>query len=178
MKSKIYVPFIGAVLMALAVFMAQAQQQPKKDTANGMGGMNHEQMNKRGDRVMGFDHSKTTHHFRLLPQGGTIEITANSPQDAESRDQIRSHLGHITKMFGDGNFNAPMLIHEQIPPGVPVMQKLKTEIEYRFEQTERGATIHISTANRKALSAIHKFLRFQIKEHKTGDSCFSIANRR
>jgi len=39
-----------------------------------------------------------------------------------------------------------------------------------FEETERGATIHISTANSKALEAIYKFLRFQINEHKTGDS--------
>lgn len=167
MKSRIYVAFVGAVLTALTVLMTQGQQQPKKDST---AGMNHEQMNKRGDHVMGFDHNKTTHHFRLSPQGGTIEITANSPEDTGSRDQIRSHLGHITKMFGDGDFNAPMLIHEQIPPGVPVMQKLKNEIEYRLDETERGATIHISTSNRKALSAIHKFLRFQIKEHKTGDS--------
>ena len=73
-------------------------------------------------------------------------------------------------MFAAGNFNAPMLIHEQTPPGVPVMQKLKSEIDYRLEETERGASIHISTTNGKALQAIHKFLRFQIKEHKTGDS--------
>ena len=132
--------------------------------------MSHEEMNKRGDHVMGFDHTKTTHHFRLLSDGGAIEITANSPKDTDSRDQIRGHLGHISKMFAEGNFNAPMLIHAQTPPGVPVMQKLKNEISYRFEETERGATILISTSNRKALEAIHKFLKFQIREHKTGDS--------
>ena len=156
--------------MALAFVMVHAQQQRKKDDMNGMAGMSNDEMNKRGDQVMGFDHNKTTHHFRLLPQGGTIQITANAVDDTESRDQIRSHLGHITKMFAAGNFNAPMLIHEQTPPGVPVMQKLKSEIEYRFEETERGASMHISTRNGKALQAIHKFLRFQIKEHKTGDS--------
>jgi hypothetical protein len=169
MKSRTYLAYVSAVMMALSVFRVQAQQQSKKMTSD-MAGMADEQMNKRGDHVMGFDHTKTTHHFRLLPQGGTIEITANSAEDTESRDQIRSHLGHISKMFAEGNFNAPMLIHEQTPPGVPVMQKLKSEIEYRFEETERGASIHISTANSKALLAIYKFLRFQIKEHKTGDS--------
>lgn len=102
----------------------------------------------------------------LSPQGGTIEITANSLEDTESRDQIRLHLGHISKMFAAGESNATMLIHEQTPPGVPVMQKLKNEIDYRFE-AERGAAIHISTNNGKALQAIYKFLRFQIKEHKT-----------
>jgi len=170
MKRRIYLAFIGGVLMALAFVMVHAQQQRKKDDMNGMAGMSNDEMNNRGDQVMGFDHNKTTHHFRLLPQGGTIEITANAVDDTESRDQIRSHLGHITKMFAAGNFNAPMLIHEQTPPGVPVMQKLKSEIEYRFEETERGASMHISTRNGKALQAIHKFLRFQIKEHKTGDS--------
>ena len=157
------------VMMTFMILMVQAQQ-PTKDNGNGMPGMSNEEMNKRGDHVMGFDHNKTTHHFRLTPQGGTIEITANSSEDTESRDQIRSHLGHISKKFAVGDFNAPMLIHEQIPPGVPVMQKLKSEIEYRFEETERGASIHISTSNAKALLAIYKFLRFQIKEHKTGDS--------
>lgn len=166
MKRRVSIALVGIVIMALTVLSVKAQQQAKKENATG----SHQEMNKRGDHVMGFDHTKTTHHFRLSPQGGTIEITANASDDTESRDQIRSHLGHISKKFAAGDFNAPMLIHEQTPPGVPVMQKLKSEIDYRFEETERGATIHISTRDSKALQAIHKFLRFQIKEHKTGDS--------
>ena len=168
MKRRVSIALIGLAIMALTVFIVKAQQQSKKEDAKAS--MSHEEMNKRGDHLMGFDHTKTTHHFRLSQQGGTIEITANSSEDSESRDQIRSHLGHITKMFAAGDFNAPMLIHEQTPPGVPVMQKLKSEIDYRLEETEGGATIHISTTNSKALQAIYKFLRFQIKEHKTGDS--------
>ena len=62
------------------------------------------------------------------------------------------------------------LATELLNSGVPEMQKLKTEIEYKFEETEHGATIHILTDNRNALSAIHKFLRFQVKEHQTVDS--------
>jgi len=162
----------AAVVMiaTIAVLVVYAQQQPKNDKANNMGDMATEEMNKRGDHVMGFDHTMTTHHFRLSANGGSIEITANSVSDTESRDQIRLHLGHIARMFADGNFKAPMLIHEQTPPGVPVMQKLKSEITYNFEETERGAAIQISSKNPDAVSAIHEFLRFQIKEHKTGDS--------
>ena len=52
----------------------------------------------------------------------------------------------------------------------PVMQQLKSEIEYNFEEIDRGAAVRISTKNPTALKAIHDFLRFQIKEHKTGDS--------
>ena len=129
-----------------------------------------DEMNKRGNEVMGFDHLKTTHHFRLTSDGGVIQVEANDVNDTTSRDEIRMHLSHIAKMFADGNFKAPMLIHAQTPPGVSVMKNLKAEIEYKFEETERGGSVVIKTNNAKALQAVHKFLRFQIKEHKTGDS--------
>ncbi|MEP6919896.1 MAG: hypothetical protein ABI967_02140 [bacterium] len=165
---------IGTMTVGLAVFIANAQQQEKKSAPaqpmSGMRDMHDEKMNERGDHVMGFDHMKTTHRFRLLPDGGSIEVFANSPQDTESRDQIRMHLGHIAKMFAAGNFKAPMLIHDQTPPGVPTMEKLKSEIQYRFEETEKGARIRMSTDSPEALQAVYDFLRFQIKEHKTGDS--------
>ena len=50
------------------------------------------------------------------------------------------------------------------------MQELKGEIKYTYEELDRGAAVRISTKNPLALKAIHEFLRFQIKEHKTGDS--------
>ena len=125
---------------------------------------------RRGDHVMGFDHTKTAHHFRLTRSGGRIEAEANDPADTSSRDQIRMHLTHIAKMFSEGDFDAPMLIHEKVPPGVPVMKELRASIQYRFEPTERGGRIVIGTKDARALAAIHEFLRFQIDDHKTGDS--------
>ena len=96
---------IGIMTVGLAVFIANAQQQEKKSPPaqpmSGMSDMQDEKMNERGDHVMGFDHTKTTHHFLLLPDGGAIEVGANSSQDKETRDQIRMHLGHIAKMFAD-----------------------------------------------------------------------------
>jgi hypothetical protein len=62
---------------------------------------------------MGFDQNKTKHHFRLLPDGGAIEITANDPADAASRDAIRQHLTKIQAMFQQGDFTAPTAIHGQ-----------------------------------------------------------------
>jgi hypothetical protein len=165
---------LATMSLVLAVFIANAQQQQKKSPpaapVSGMSEMQDQKMNERGDHVMGFDHTKTTHHFRLRSDGGEIEVAANSVQDTESRDQIRMHLGHIAKMFAAGNFKAPMLIHDQVPAGVPVMQKLKDEIQYKFEATEQGARIRITTASPEALQAIYEFLRFQIKEHKTRDT--------
>jgi hypothetical protein len=118
---------------------------------------------------MGFDHAKTTHHFRLTKSGGSIEVGANDPADTESRDQIRAHLGHIAKMFSEGNFEAPMLIHDRVPPGVPEMKKRKRAIHYEFEETPRGGRVVIATKDAKALAAVHDFLRFQIRDHETGD---------
>lgn len=128
-----------------------------------------DEMNKRGDKHMGFDHLKTTHHFLLANDGGSINVEANDVKDSESRDQIRRHLRHIAMMFGEGNFEVPMLIHEKTPPGSEVMKQLKSEIGYEFIETERGASIKISTTNEQAVKAIHEFLTFQITEHKTGD---------
>jgi len=125
---------------------------------------------QRGDQVMGFAHEKTTHHFRLYKDGGSIEALANDPGDASSRDEIRDHLQHIAGMFKNGDFNAPMLIHARTPPGVPTMKKLRSQIQYRVEETPNGARVRVSSENPKAVAAIHDFLRFQIQDHQTGDS--------
>jgi hypothetical protein len=52
---------------------------------------------------------------------------------------------------------------------VPVLQRLKAEVKYEFQKTERGGTVRITTSNPEALSAVHQFLRFQIDDHQTGD---------
>jgi len=131
--------------------------------------VHHDAVDKRGDHVMGFSHEKTTHHFRTFKDGGVIEVTAGDPKDTDSRDQIQMHLAHIAKMFAAGDFNAPMLIHDRVPPGVPVMQRLRAEIKYDYRKTDRGATVRITTSNPEALQAVHEFLRFQIEDHRTGD---------
>ena len=63
-----------------------------------------------------------------------------------------------------------MLIHGQVPPGVPVLQALKAELKYSYEDIDRGGRVRIATQNTKALKAAHEFLRFQIADHQTGDT--------
>jgi hypothetical protein len=125
---------------------------------------------ERGDEIMGFSHEKTTHHFRLYADGGSIEVEANDREDTASRDQIRSHLGHIASMFREGNFQAPMLIHAQNPPGTEAMKRLRDRIQYQLETTPKGARIRITTKDPQALGGVQEFLRFQISDHHTGDS--------
>ena len=124
----------------------------------------------RGDEAMGFDQQKTTHHFKLLPDGGTIEITADDPSDVAGRDAIRQHVAKIATMFGQGDFNIPTLVHGQKPPGVDTMTRLKSSLDYAAENEPNGGRVRITTADPEGLKAVHDFLRFQIQEHKTGDS--------
>src|ERR1700752_3898353 len=81
-------------------------------------------VNQQGDKVMGFSHDKTTHHFVLTADGGFIEGRANDLKDPASLDQIRGHFQHIARMFSEGNFNAPMLVHSQDVPGTATMARL------------------------------------------------------
>jgi hypothetical protein len=108
-----------------------------------------EKMNMRGDKHMGFDHLKTTHHFLLASDGGAIQVEANDAKDSASRDQIRRHLRHIAMMFSEGDFQVPMLIHERTPPGSEVMQKLKGEISYEYKETDRGALFRFPPLTRR-----------------------------
>jgi hypothetical protein len=158
-----------ALVLPAALFAA-APQQPDQQHDDQQSHQRTDDVNKRGDHAMGFSHEKTTHHFRLSRDGGSIEVTANDPNDAASQEQIKTHLRHIAKLFKEGDFSKPLFIHGETPPGVATMKRLKPDIIYTFEAIERGARVHIASANPEAVEAIHGFLRFQIKDHQTGDS--------
>ena len=56
-----------------------------------------------------------------------------------------------------------------MPPGVSDMQRLKQAISYDFTEIDNGGRVRITTKDARALEAVHAFLRYQIKEHRTGD---------
>lgn len=149
----------AAIFLLASAAVAAAVQQQHDSTAT----------NDRGAHVMGFDQSKTTHHFILTKTGGIIQVQANAPSDAASRDHIRMHLEHISKAFAQGDFTDPHEVHAETPPGVPTMKARKAKITYQFESTPTGAKVIITTADPKASEAVHDYLRYQIREHKTGD---------
>src|SRR5262249_22313154 len=128
--------------------------------------------------VMGFDLAKTTHHFLLTHTGGRIEVTAKRRSDAASLAQIRMHRRQVASDFADGRFDAPFATHGEVPPGVAVMQARKSAITYRYEEINAGGRVVITTADEGALAAVHEFLRYQIREHKTGDAITLNARER
>lgn len=125
---------------------------------------------------MGFSQAATRHHFFLTPNGGAIQVEVEDPDDSTNRTSIRMHLRHIAQAFGNGDFDIPMFVHDTVPPGVPEMKQLRSEIHYSYEERSNGARIVIASSNGAAIEAIHQFLIFQIQEHKTGDSTSVIRN--
>src|SRR5207253_5738687 len=90
--------------------------------------------------------------------------------DAATVKAIRRHLQMIAKEFAAGDFEKPQAVHDQMPDGAATMKKLRLDIKYHYSEIESGGRVRITTKNRQALDAVHRFLRFQIREHKTGDS--------
>jgi hypothetical protein len=99
---------------------------------------------KHGDRAMGFPHDETT--------------------------AIRSHLEHIVRLFSHADFSIPIFVHDQVPPGIPVMKEKRDQISYSLEEISGCARLSIQTRNGEAVKAVHDFLRFPIEDHHTGDA--------
>ena len=157
---------ITLVLLILALALAVgARQTETRDSHE-----HHTGMTDRGDQAMGFSQQKATHHFRLYQDGGAIEVTANDPKDSDSRSMIRTHLSEVAKMLAAGNFKIPMFIHGATPPGATTMAEMRDQIHYQYQETASGGRVRIQATDARALDAVHNFLRFQIEEHKTGDS--------
>lgn len=143
-------------------------------------GMSHEEhlkemqkdaaLKKRGGEAMGFNQDATVHHFRLSATGGSIEVDVLRPPDVANRNEIRAHLKEIADEFAKGDFGKPLATHAEVPPGVAVMQQRRSAIAYRYKETPLGARVVIDTSDLEAKTAVHTFLRYQIAEHKTGDT--------
>ncbi|HYS55211.1 MAG TPA: hypothetical protein VER58_15750 [Thermoanaerobaculia bacterium] len=119
------------------------------------------------DHAMGFSQATSKHTFRLYSDGGAIEVRGD---DAATVKAIRAHLQMIAREFAAGDFAHPEAVHDQKPDGAATMKKLRRDINYEYAEIDSGGRVRITTKNRRALDAIHQFLRFQIREHKTGDT--------
>jgi hypothetical protein len=132
-------------------------------------GLTDAQHSSHARQAMGFDQEKTTHHFLIERAGGTIEVTAKDATDTTSVEQIRPHLRHIAAAFSKGDFALPMFVHGEEPPGVPALKQQQKALTYKYEELPHGGRVVIRTSDKAALSALHDFLRYQIREHRTGD---------
>src|SRR5256885_12959183 len=151
------------VLALLASVPIRAQEQATHDRGHEAGG------DRRGDEGMGFSHDKVAHRFGLTRTGGFITAEVKDAADSASATDVRKHFGHIAAAFKRGDFDLPMFIHGGVPPGVPLMKKLKGEIDYEVHHTSLGGRIAITTAKPKPIYAMHPFLYLQTCANRTSE---------
>ena len=153
---------IGLLLVSLASLVAPSLAAAQHS---------HTDLNARGQAVMGFDQERTTHHFRLFTDGGSIEVDVQRAEDLANLTAIQQHLPHIAQMFAAGRFDAPMLVHDRADvPGTAAMTAHSASIRYLYVPTPSGGRVEIRTDNPDALAGVHAFLKYQIADHATGDS--------
>jgi hypothetical protein len=110
-------------------------------------------------------------HAEPYEDGGAIDVSVKDKTDKTNLDAIRQHLGHIAMMFGQGNFDMPMAVHEtKSMPGLADLAKMKDKVTYKYADAPTGGRVDIVTTDTAALAAVHAFLKFQIEDHKTGDA--------
>ena len=127
------------------------------------------ELDHRGELHMGCSQELTRHTFRLLADGGAIEVRVRPGGDDETLRAVRDHLRHIATVFAAGDFSIPEGVHAMAPPGSEAMARLADGIDYRYEELEAGGRVRITARTPEALAAVHDFLRFQIEDHRTGD---------
>jgi hypothetical protein len=154
---------VSAVLLACSAYADEHANCPHHPSSQRAA------VDSRHDEVTRVPHNASVHHFLLNEAGGTIRLEVTDATDIAGRDRVRAHLQVVSRSFASGDFALPMLIHDQVPPGVDVMKARKESIGYTFAPTDRGGEVRIATKDAVARSAIHAFLRFQIDDHGTGD---------
>jgi hypothetical protein len=124
-------------------------------------------MQSRGHAAMGVDQYTSEHHFISTPDGGLISLERLTDDTAGIR-QIRLHLYHIAQAFGTGDFSLPGFVHDTGEvPGTRLMRSRRDLIRYEYHDRPRGGEVRIGSSDSAAVAAVHEFLAFQRREHRT-----------
>ena len=123
-------------------------------------------MQSRGATGMGVDQYTSTHTFEPRPDGGRITLRRDV-EDSAGVAQIQSHLATIAAAFAAGDFGTPSFVHAGPVPGTDVMRAKRSVIRYSVGPIPRGGELVITTDDSVAIDAIHRFLAFQRREHRT-----------
>jgi hypothetical protein len=158
---------LALCILVAAARLANAQQQghdstqAEKDSA-------FRALQHRGRVAMGVDQYTSAHQFESLPNGGRIELQ-RLEADSAGVSQIRKHLKEIVLAFQGGDFRTPAAVHAMTVPGTEIMRDRKNVIRYEFGELPRGGEIRIVTTDAEAVAAVHDFLAFQRRDHRTGE---------
>lgn len=121
---------------------------------------------QRGHAAMGVDQHTSRHKFESLPDGGRITLERDSG-DLAGVAQIRSHMEEIAASFQAGDFSIPGFVHDAEVPGTKIMRARRAHIQYAPSATPAGGQLRIVSRDPQAIAAIHEFLAFQRRDHRS-----------
>lgn len=125
-------------------------------------------LQERGAIAMGVNQYTSSHVFESLPDGGRIVLQRDSV-DSAGTATIREHMRDIARRFSAGDFSIPGMVHAMEVPGTAAMTARRSSIRYSADTLPRGAQVRILTRDPTALAAVHEFLEFQRRDHRTKD---------
>jgi hypothetical protein len=96
--------------VALSLFTLRIMAQTTTPNPTAADAQRAAEVDQRGDKGMGFSHVMTGHHFRLFPDGGSIEVKSGRPDDNASKRGNSSHMKKVAGMFAQGDFSLLVFI--------------------------------------------------------------------
>jgi hypothetical protein len=159
MKAATRIIFVIIALLVW-VYLAPAQTASADPTQD---------VNARFSRSLGVSLDKIVLHFYLVKNGGVVEITAKDPGDTATVTAIQKYLQTQKELWEKGK-DPVTEIHGKAPDSAAVMRKLRNDITFYMAKTDEGAVLRMFSINDQARGAIQDYLKFEIAEHKTGDS--------
>jgi hypothetical protein len=154
---------LGIVALAISASAARAQKLTKTHDHAGYDSA-FAAVQERGRIAMGVDQYTSTHHFDALPGGGRIALQRDVA-DSAGVARIRAHMREIAHAFKAGDFSTPATVHMRGVPGADVMAAKRDVIDYTVRDLPRGAELRLTTHDKSAIRAIHRFMAFQRSEH-------------
>lgn len=148
---KVKAPMALAALAALAPGIAQGD--PHADMV-----MQH------GAQVMPFDTGTATHMFLTSATGGVVEVIVRN-MDQRQITLVRSHLLKEAAKFAGGDYSDPAYIHGRVMPGLSALESGAAKVSVRYFETPTGAAIEFISFDETMVSAIHRWLAAQTKDH-------------
>lgn len=129
-----------------------------------------QEMNARFSHVLGVSVDKVKLHFYLVKNGGVVDLTARDPSDSITISAIQKYLQNQKDLWEKGKENAVTDVHEKAPESAATMRRLRNEITFYMAKTDNGGDLRMFSINDQARLAIQDYMKFEITEHKTGDS--------
>ncbi|MDE1812617.1 MAG: hypothetical protein KGI19_00960 [Thaumarchaeota archaeon] len=155
----------SVVIVSTTYFIPHSYRTETVNPVNTTTSFNQTAMLERGNVAMGFNQSMIHHHFMATTTGGEIMIMSTNMSDANTINEIRSHVKEIQYEFSQGNFTKPFYIHAQDVPGTDIMTTKKDLIQYSVKDVDGGSILILTTNDTELLNAIQQFMNFQSSQH-------------